>query len=408
MKIDTNKPLAIVMCRNYSMRLGMIRAAGMAGCDVVVIQTLKRDLQLPIDTVSKYVVESKLSREPDGNALIETIMGYRNDERPVILLPSDDWTASVVDSHLDLLSPYFLMPHVEHRQGAMLDIMDKWRQKELAKAAGANVAKGWICHRGEQGYLIPDEVTYPCFTKPVESYTSAMKDFLRRCNNKQQLKDLLQSIPPSHQKDILLEEYHPIDKEYAVLGLSLGDRSIIPAFIQMENSLEGVTATGSVHPIAQLPGIGEVLSRFMVSTHLTGLFDIDLYESGGKTYFNELNARFGASGFAVTKGVVNLPGLFIWHLLGEPEDSDIPSNFPIQTFVNEKVCFDMLYEGFAGYRQYKQWLNNADIRFIHQPDDPEPTRMFEKETRCLFLRLLVWRLKKKRYKLTFNNQSSNH
>jgi hypothetical protein len=270
------------------------------------------------------------------------------------------------------------------------------------------VAKGWICHHGLQDYLIPDEVTYPCFTKPVESYTSPMKALLRRCDNKEQLLNVLQSIPPEYQKDILIEEYHPIDKEYAVLGLSLGDHSIIPAFIQMDSSMNGVTATGSVHPMSQLPEMEAVLSRFMASTHLTGLFDIDLYESEGKTYFNELNVRYGASGFAVTKGVVNLPEVFIRHLLGEPEDCHIPSSFPIQTFANEKICFDMLYEGLIGYRQYKQWLNNADIRFIHQPDDPEPTRMFEKETRCLFLRLLVWRLKKKRYKLTFNNQSSNH
>ncbi len=395
MKSGAKKPLAIVMCRNYSMRLGIARAAGMAGCDVVVIQTQRRDINPSIDIVSKYVVESKLSREPDSTALIETIMGYRTAERPVILLPSDDWTASVVDSHLDILSHHFLTPHVEHRQGAVLEIMDKWRQKELARAAGANVAKGWICHHEKRGYIIPDDVTYPCFTKPVESYTGPMKSYLQRCENKEQLQNLLQSIPTTYQKDILIEEYHAIDKEYAVLGLSLGDHSIIPAFIQMESSMEGVTATGSVHPISQLPEMEEVLTRFMASTHLTGLFDIDLYESGGKIYFNELNARYGASGYAVTKGVANLPELFIRHILGEPEYSNIPSKFPVQTFANEKVCLDMLYMGLVGYHQYKRWLNEADIRFIQQPDDPEPSRMFDKETKWLFVRNLFWRLRRK-------------
>ena len=399
MKSGAKKPLAIVMCRNYSMRLGITRAAGMAGCDVVVIQTQRKGTSSAIDIVSKYVVESKLSREPDSTALIETIMGYRNADRPVILLPSDDWTASIVDSNLNVLSPYFLTPHVDHQQGAMLRIMDKCRQKELAKAAGANVAKGWICHHEEKGYIIPDDVTYPCFIKPVESYTGAMKKFLQRCDNKEQLLDVLQSIPSEFQKDILIEEYHAIDKEYAVLGLSLGDHSIIPAFIQMDNSMDGITATGSVHPMSQLPGMETVIARFMASTHLTGLFDIDLYESGGKMYFNELNARYGASGFAVTKSVANLPGLFIRHLLGEPDPLDIPSNFPVQTFANEKICFDMLYKGLIGYSQYKRWLNNADIRFIKQPDDPEPSQMLDKETKWQFLKNLLRQIRRRYKKL---------
>ena len=33
------RPLAIVTGKNYASRLGMVRAAGMAGCDVVVVQT---------------------------------------------------------------------------------------------------------------------------------------------------------------------------------------------------------------------------------------------------------------------------------------------------------------------------------------------------------------------------------
>ena len=107
----TLRPLAIVTGKNYASRLGMVRAAGMAGCDVVVVQTqLKWMTDTPIDTYSKYVVETKVAHQPDANLVVETIMGYRGKRQTIFILPTDDWTASIVDRNLDTLSPYFITP----------------------------------------------------------------------------------------------------------------------------------------------------------------------------------------------------------------------------------------------------------------------------------------------------------
>ena len=390
------KPFAIVTGRNYASRLGMVRAAGMAGCDVVVVQTqLEWVMDTPIDIYSKYVLETKIAREPHADTFIDTLMGYRDEQRSVIILPTDDWTAAVVDTHLDTLAPHFLTPHVGHRQSAMLRIMDKDYQKILARAAGANVAEGWVCRYAEGEYMIPEEITFPCFTKPVESHTGALKPYLKRCDNREQLKALLQTIGTKFKKDILVEEYHHIDNEYAVLGVSFGDNSLMPAYIHMSSDNEGVAATGSVHPMAHMSGMEEILERFMAKTQLTGLFDIDLYESEGKIYFNELNTRFGASGFAVTKGFANLPEMFIRHLMGEEAPASITNDDTVKTFVNEKICFDMLYLGQIGYSEYKRQLKNANIHFISQPDDPAPGRLAAKETRLLWLRNMVWGIRRK-------------
>lgn len=392
--MGTQPPLAIVMGRNYASRLGMVRAAGMAGCDVVVVQTqLPWMKDTPIDTYSKYVLETKISREPDADRLVETLMAYKGCRQDIILLPTDDWTAYVVDTNLDTLDPHFHCPHVNHRQGAMLQVMDKLNQKELARSSGAQVAEGWLCRYTEKGYDIPEGVVYPCFTKPVECYTGALKPYLRRCDTRGQLEEVL-SFAKKYKKDILAEEYHAISKEYAVLGVSFGDSCIIPAFILLDKEREGVAATGRVCPISQLPGMAEVLGRFMRKTQLTGLFDIDLYESEGKVFFNELNSRFGASGFAVTKGVANLPEVFIRHLMGE-ETALTVTDFPVQTFANEKVCLDMLYASIINYWQYKRSLRKADIRFIKQDDDPGPSLMASKEEHMLLIRSIVWSIRNK-------------
>ena len=401
---ETSKPLAIVIGKNYASRLGMVRAAGMAGCDVVVVQTqLEWMTDTPVDIYSKYVVETQVAHQPDVKLLMKTIMGYRGKRQEIFILPTDDWTASVVDMNIDTLSPCFITPHVNHQQGAILHIMDKMHQKEMARVAGANVAAGWLCRYEEGGYHIPEGITFPCFTKPVECYTGALKPYLCRCDNREQLETILATIAKKFKKDILVEEYHDITNEYAVLGVSFGNSSIIPAFIQMDSDREGVTATGRVRPISQLPGIADVLERFMEKTQLTGLFDIDLYESGGKVYFNELNVRFGASGYAVTKGALNLPGVFIHHMMGKQDNSkdleyledSLVSDFPVQTFANEKTCLDMLYFGTINYWQYKRSLHKADIRFIKDDDDPRPFRMAAKDLRLLFPRSIVWSIRNK-------------
>ena len=406
----TQRPLAIVIGRNYASRLGMVRAAGMAGCDVVVVQTqLAWMTDTPIDIYSKYVVETKVAHEPDANLLVETIIGYSGRRQNIFILPTDDWTAAVVDSNLDTLNPHFITPNVNHQQGAILHIMDKMHQKELARAAGANVAEGWLCRYVEGEHHIPEGITYPCFTKPVECYTGALKPFLKRCDNREQLEQILKAIAKKYKKDILVEEYQAITNEYAVLGVAFGTNSIIPAFIQLDSDREGVAATGRVCPISELPGIAEVLGRFMGKTQFTGLFDIDLYESEGKVFFNELNARFGASGYAVTKAAVNLPEVFIRHFLKDPKDpkdlKDLKdpvasTDFPVQTFANEKTCLDMLYAGMINYWQYKRSLGKADIRFIKEDDDPGPSRIAAKDERMLFLRSIVWSIRNKLRKST--------
>ena len=48
----------------------------------------------------------------------------------------------------------------------------------------------------------------------------------------------------------------------------------------------------------------------MAATKLTGIFDIELFESHGDFYLNEVNLRYGAAGYAVTAMGINLPGIY--------------------------------------------------------------------------------------------------
>ena len=75
-------PLAIVIGRNFTSRIGMIRAAGEAGCEVVVIQTYsyKKRFHDP-DYYSKYVSEYCLSQDYNQQQLLDMIKQYKSNDR---------------------------------------------------------------------------------------------------------------------------------------------------------------------------------------------------------------------------------------------------------------------------------------------------------------------------------------
>ena len=304
-------------------------------------------------------------------------MQYHNYQGAVILLPTDDYVAATIDQHLDALEQFCLMPHVRHQQGAMVRLMNKDVQKEMAKAVGMNVAKGWLCMHNGKEYVIPEQIEYPCFAKPQSSAKRDLKTYMRRCKDENDLHDLLTDISSFYTDPILIEKFCPIDKEYAVLGVSTESGSVIPAIIQMKESREGVIAKGEVFPITDIEGLEQLLSAFLKKTQQTGLFDIDLYESEGKIYFNEFNVRFGASGYAVTKNVINLPELFIRHLMGENVVNDIvPQKFNKVSYVNEKVLRDMYIDRKLTFRQFKETIQMSETPCIYNADDIKPYEKF--------------------------------
>ena len=402
--INKESPLAIVIGRNYTTRLSLIRAAGLVGCDVVVIQTQKsqKEIQL-IDASSKYVVDCKLSNEPNQRELIDLILQYKDDTKKVLLLPADDYAAASIDLYFNELKDTFLFPLVHNKPGGVLQLMDKYYQKKLAQKAGFHVAKGWVCKMMDGVYQVPDDIIFPCFTKPQESCYGHLKNYLRRCDTRKDLENVLSEIAQIYCEPILIEEYVDIEHEYGVQGTSLNGSPIIPGVVLKDKSRLGLTATGVICPILRIPSLKKKLQSFMEKTHFTGIFDVDLYECKGVLYFNELNVRLGANGFALIYGVGNVPGIFVKEMLGEHYDiSTIPELFEDKSFASEKVLKDMYYDNMISYRCFNSYLKEADILSLKYKADNGPYKAFCSNNTFLPLRkrlhfVKIWAKKRLNY-----------
>lgn len=389
------KQKVVVIGHGYTSRLGVTRALGKAGYEVVVVVMTgcNKDSTLnttkPIDCYSKYVSEVHYCLS-DKEKLITLLLEKCTDpNQKVVLFTDSDFSEAAVDENQERLRDHFLFPHIKHQPGAVVAWMDKVRQKETARSVGLNVAEGWLIDVTNGEYTIPEEIKYPCFPKPLATIVGG-KGGLRKCNTKEDLKSVVASmIQKKPTISILVEEYKEIETEHALLGFTDGKNVIIPGIIQTMSLANGghfgVAKQGKIMPTTGFEDLVERFKQFVLQTEFVGIFDIDFYKSEGRYYFCEMNFRYGGSGYACTAMGVNLPVMLVKTLRGE-SISNMKANVSEKAvFVNERMCIDDWYGGYISTNDYKSLLKNADISFVYDVEDKAPQCQLEK----LYIKRLI-------------------
>lgn len=390
-----SKNKIVILGRNYTSLLGMIRAVGKLDCEVTVIRSVN---EIPkkyslkniiksffystkqIEEYSKYVDNFLYTIESKPEYLINLLLNTFKNDKDVIIIPTDDFTASTIDLYQDRLKERFLFPNINNTQGEITKIMDKKIQKNIAINSKLNVAESYVIKIIKHNYEIPNKIKYPVFTKPLISF-QGNKSFMRKCNNESELRDILNQIAEKTDCEILVEQFIEIEKEYAILGYCNNNKVVMPGIIEMLESgtgaHKGVTLKGKVKRFSQDDILYEKLSNFMSSLNFHGLFDIDLYESNGKIYFNELNLRFGASGFAITSSGCNLPKMLVDALWKKTSSTDIVE-INESIFINEKVNLEEYVAKKISYKKFKSLYEGVKITFVYDEDDKSPYYIYKK------------------------------
>jgi predicted ATP-grasp superfamily ATP-dependent carboligase len=383
------KQKVVIIGHGFTSRLGVIRSVAQVGCEVTVIvmtgykrlrKTLNKSIQ--IDCYSKYVSQIYYCYCKDGEGLIQLLLNKCADKnQKVIIIPDSDFSAVVIDNNQERLNKHFLFPHIRHQAGAVYAWMNKTKQKSLAQELGMNVAQAVVVDIVNRQFTIPQDIHYPCFPKPVATVDGGKK-YLCKCNNERELCQVLKRAKGSSNIRVLIEDYKQIEEEYAVLGFSDGRQVVIPAVIkfrQPSKSHVGVALQGEIIPTNGFEQMTDLFQEFIRRIGFCGIFDVDFYQSGAKFYFGELNLRFGASGYAVTKMGVNLPGMLVKTLLDESIEEMNHEVKSSALFVNERMCLDDWFRGYISTNEFYQLLDTADIRFVDDEEDPCPQNAFERE-----------------------------
>lgn len=383
--------LVVVLSRNYSTGLAVIRSLGSVGYKVDLVASAIKEGRSMMAGCSKYVSDyseavSKKVKAGEDEELLEALLAYkgRYDYKPV-LFPTDDYTASIMDLNRKALKKIFIMPTIiGGKEGCLTEHMNKTVQGELAKRVGLPTPKEWIVSL-KDGVTIPDDMVYPCFCKPIESITG-YKHEMARCEDREELRNHLNRLRRIFDnRSILVQEFLEIDNEIDFSGVCLDQKIILPAIVQKTNVAQyekGVTLAGKIAPAEELGELYDKVIAMLKEFHYFGMFDMELNVVGDKVYFNEVNLRSGGPNYSYFMSGVNLPALFVNEAYGKGhEEADESVTEYGKSFVYEKVAWDDYIYGFFTKKELKECIAAADAGLLCVEDDPEPGKFFIKSVK---------------------------
>lgn len=383
----------IVVGQNYSTSLGLIQAAGEAGfsCGIIksIVNVPKRSTP---ELLSDYVVKTALCNRQEERAFLDSLCkNFRKVDGKIVLLPADDYTVALVDKYRETLSRYYYLPSINGGAGSLSQNMDKFQQGKIASDAGLKTALSWVISAGST--IIPEDMEYPCITKPQMSVGSP-KSFIKKCINQEELYSALLEIKTTKPCPVLIEEFIDVRREFTIPGISYNGTTLIPAFIRKQiigkGIHRGVTISGEVLDSSHFPGdLLEKLVSFVRKMGYEGIFDIELFLTDNGFYFNEMNLRYGAAGYALTRAGVNLPAIYIRSCLGMY--NKVLDKLPKDglSFVSDKAVLDYLSSRQINYRTYRQIIRGADFRFLVSNKDKGAKKSFQKIERKVLISNII-------------------
>lgn len=390
--MEKKNQLVVVLSRNYSTGLSVIRSLGSAGYTVDLVASSYKAGNAKIVACSKFirnateVVTKNIKQGDEDSELLDALLKYRgqNIDKPV-LFPTDDYTTSVMDLHRDVLDDIFIMPTiVGGGNGCLTSHMSKTFQSRLAREAGLLTPQEWIIPLDDD-IEIPEDMVYPCFVKPMESVSGYKKE-MAKCTNREKLIDHLIELQDRFaDRSVLVQEYLQIDNEIDFSGVCLDQEIIIPAIIKKWNVAKyerGVTLSGTVVPASELGDLYDKIVKMLRKFHYVGMFDMELNIVGDQIYFNEVNLRSGGPNFSYFRSGVNLPALYVKEALGEKHTSRDASVIEFgKTFIYEKVAWEDHLHGYMTKQELKDRISGADITLLHYDQDPAPSKYFMRTMR---------------------------
>ncbi len=388
--INNSEQLVVVLSRSYSTGLCVVRSLGAAGYTIDVVASATNEGDSDYLTKSKYVRDSievltKKVKENADQELVNALLSYKdkNEKKPV-LLSTDDYTSSVMDLNRDVLEEIFIMPGITGGgAGSLKYYMDKSVQGEIARRLGIFTPEEWVVSLKEDEIVIPDEMIYPCYVKPLES-SLGYKTEMAKCENKEELMDhLIWMQGKFRNRSVLVQEFLDIDEEIDMEGICLDQEIILPGIVWkrvVAQRDKGVPLEGKTFPKEELGVFQEKIIKFLQEFHYIGMFDLGFNIVGKDIYFNELNVRSGGTNFVYFGSGVNLPDLYVRMATGQAYDKEETEIKEFgKSYIYEKVAWNDYLHDYITKEELEKWTAEAEIKFIVRDDDPVPGEIFMAE-----------------------------
>ena len=224
--IERKDTTVVVLSRNYSTGISVIRSLGEKGYTVDLIASAREEGKSKMAGASRYLrnysefVTAKV-KDTEDDEVIQKLLDYKDKDEKLVLLPTDDYTASLVDKNRKELEKIFLMPGIISKdENSLVHFMNKNVQCQKAEENGIKAPKCWtISLRGE--IEIPEDMIYPCYAKPIESFTGYKREMKTCYDESELMAHLLWLKERFSDRDFLVQEFLNIDEEIDIEDMLL-------------------------------------------------------------------------------------------------------------------------------------------------------------------------------------------
>lgn len=357
----------IIIGASHHNTLSMVRSFGEEGQKVILYIYGIQDSYI----AKSIYVESVMYFEKASDAI--DCFAYQIQffpKKPLVIACSDE-----VSSIMDMRYQQFISQcnfFNAGRSGRITEFMDKQKQLNLAKECGFSAPSSIDSLPND---IDVEVVKYPCFVKPKASIYGGKN--IAVCQSKEELLTALNNYHPEY--NVLVQDYIQKEYEIVVLGLSVGDKVVIPGFIQKHREERGGTTFSTVRPVSELsPHVVAACKKLIAEIGYNGLWGIECIKQGSDYFFLELNMRNDATTYALKVAGVNLPDLYR-HLV-ESTDYTLSIN-PVRKIqaIVEFNDFNFVLKGKIGLFQWIREYRGAECKYFHANDDLLPYKLKKSE-----------------------------
>lgn len=379
----------VVLGRNFSTPLGVIRSLAKAGYTVSLLYVGKDEEEANLVASSKYLNRAvKVLGFHDQETIDALLSNFANEGSKPVLFPTDDYTALLTDRYREQLKAHFLFPHIV--DGSIEEIMDKAVQSSIARRSGLNTPREWTVSLDTDAIQIPKDVVFPCFIKPMVGAKGG-KSELQKCEDLQKLTNLLIKMQKRlRQRSAMIQEFLNIQQEYTIGGVSDGNDVYIPAIIKklrVAQHFRGVTLSGVIVDSDEIGDYMSAILAFLKNAKYVGMFDMEVLMTDKGLYFGELNLRSGGPSYSYFVSGVNLPELAVEILQGKGIDSGKYTLTLNKRFLNNKVAWEDYGDLFVSGSEIRKMAKESDFTLMSDQTDPEPEKLFNRLIKPRYVKL---------------------
>ena len=292
--MDQNSNKVILLGGNHHNGLGLVRSFGRNGiCPYGIV--IGKGAHNSFVTKSKYW-EKTWSVDREDEAIDIMLSVFSNETKKPVVIPWSDGAAEAIDENYERLREYFILPSINEKQGAIIELMDKDRQIEYARQFGLKMLPSRIVRLEQEEAYEPD---YPVILKAVSSIEGGKADMFI-CAGKNDYTQSLEVLKKRGYSRILAQKYLSGRREYVVTGAISSKRysfSVVRHMRQWPPSFGTGSFSETVRGKKILDFCEYTLKKISESGY-RGTIDFELFESdSGEFYLNEINWRSSGRNF---------------------------------------------------------------------------------------------------------------